>query len=387
MTNFLGLSVTLFSQGFTLLLMWLLDPNLIGNILELSLIGYLITALLYFGSDQALSVAYVNHLNQIKDDNPNLRECVSHVIFLGLAVLFICLIPLYFFHSLESSFFLILSVSLNFYVLKGIEIFLRSNNKLSKFFLISLFQVFVVNLLFLFFWAAFGIDGLNSMTFSRILSTFFLAIFIPWKLIFEVFKFLSLNKNVIKYFSNFSLNGIVSYILSQIDKLLASWHFDGAAYAALSLMSNLANLISFPKIITSNQFIRSVSNEKFYLTKVRVLSLIYSFCFGVILLGSFFLLKDIILTEYKFENFIWIFLLSACLIEILIGPIGLVLQYNYSVKYVVLSDLLTTFTLIIVFLITKDFNATALLFGVFFFLSRVMMVLTRFIIWKYIKNV
>ena len=183
------------------------------------------------------------------------------------------------------------------------------------------------------------------------------------------------------------MNGIVSYILSQIDKLLASWHFDGAAYAALSLMSNLANLISFPKIITSNQFIRSVSNEKFYLTKVRALSLIYSFCFALILLGSFFLLKDIILTEYKFENFIWILLLSACLIEILIGPVGLVLQYNYSVKYVVLSDLLTTLILIIIFLITKDLNATALLFGAFYFFSRVLMVLMRFIIWKYIKYV
>jgi hypothetical protein len=387
MTNLLGLAATLLGQAFTLFLMWFLGGESIGKILELSLIGNLITIILYFGSDQALSVAYVNSLNRIGDDSPDLRECGQHLLLLGLLNFCACLVPLYLLHGFESSLFLITSVSVNFYCLKGLEIYLRSNSRLKEFFLISIAQVFTINFLFLAFFSLFKINDVESMTFSRVLATILLSIFVPWKIVCKGLSSFRINPSVIKYFSNFSLNGVVSYVLSQVDRYAASWHFDGGAYAALSLMSNVANLVSLPKIVTSNQWLRSISDEKAFLGKVRKTSFIYSLCFGFIILGLFFLLKNIVLADYIFNDFVWVLLLGACFFEIIVGPIGMVLQYNHSVKYVVLSDSITVAILASVFLITKDMSATAVTFGMFYFLSRAVMVLNRFFTWKYIKNV
>ena len=106
------------------------------------------------------------------------------------------------------------------------------------------------------------------------------------------------------------------------------------------LVLSVATFVSMPKIVISNNKLINIKDEKNYMNNVRVESITYTFLLSLIMFLVYFIVLNYLLDDYELYYGILFIYSFLYLVDSIIGPTGIVLQYNYNVRYVIYSDFL-----------------------------------------------
>lgn len=354
-------------SGFSLY--FLFSKTLVGELQVANNYANFLLLIALLGSDQSLSKRIIH-----KD----LSDYSAGIFVYAMLFTIISLLSLYYFHLsfqndvltvfLAESLILIL-------VLKVFEVYTRVEGKL-RIYYIKIIQYTVYTLILYIFLGVVQYLGYKATLFH----------FIVVKLILLLYMLLTVNAtlNLKKYF-NFHYTKNIASILKKdvwfiilmaaininlfIDKLMVAHYISFDEFAEYSLIVSIVLLLFMPKIVLSNNYLRIIKHEKIFSRVVRLQSLYSTLFLSVVVFCGYYIIVNYFIS-YGFHYLLFLVGAVCALIDAFFGPNGMILQYNYSPKYVLKVELIGLLTLLILvsislFLEDLDYFSFFFILGMF----------------------
>jgi len=345
----------LFAQIATFILFYSFDKSTAGKVGIAFLWAGFLAKIVFFGGEQSL-------VKRLLDSDDSTYITGFSLYAMITSTLFLCSIPLVFLFgylvNLDGVEYIFIITFLMLLTLQWLEIFTKVEGKYHLYYIILFFSGLLLIASYLLAGFYSNVDLFSFIFGHRVIV-----------LCVTVIMLLQLYRSMINHFSiqgwlkilksdyAFVMLLTISLINVFIDRIFVSATVESASYADYMIIIAIYSLAIMPKALLANQYLILLKTDmQGYFDKVKKMSIIFV---PVILLMGFigyWFITAYLLVDYIFMPHIFGILAISALIEVTLGPAGMVITYRYHPKYNLLPEVTGAVSFVFILLSNNIFD-------------------------------